>query len=188
MNLLIVNGLNYPTLFPNPSYRGTHRTHPTYCDKMPPDHEINKLFMWFLEEGGELGIVHDLSKARRYAQLCNTYFPDQHFEVVEVTDGETKAVGEGQFLGYDISAGYNDSLLWWGLKVRGSSNLPRRLAVLCDVVEQFFSQKLNQYGLFQDFWYAALCREALLALQSFRPGLYEGGDLNVFQTVGIYLL
>lgn len=27
------------------------------------EHEINQLFFWFLEEGGELGVVHRLRRA-----------------------------------------------------------------------------------------------------------------------------
>ena len=55
-------GKNYPRNAPN--YRGTDRVLPYHCDELPDEHEANKAFFWFIEEGGELGVVHDLSKAK----------------------------------------------------------------------------------------------------------------------------
>ena len=69
MNLLILNGASYPTCSPNHHYRGTDRKVPTYCDALPRDHEINQLFRWFLEEGGESGVVHESFKS---TALCQT--------------------------------------------------------------------------------------------------------------------
>src|SRR5439155_26446134 len=117
MKLLILNGPRDPQPIQNPLYRGTYRSHPTHCDALPDDHEINKLFFWFLEEGGELGVVHNLSKALRFAELLNSYFAGrQHFEVIEATEGDSTPESGGALLGFDLSAGYNNSLLWWGLK------------------------------------------------------------------------
>jgi len=73
--------------------------------------------LWFLEEGGELGVVRDLSNALRFAELWNTRLkPEDRFEVVEVVDGDANPKGNGYFLGFDLSSGYNNSLLSWGLR------------------------------------------------------------------------
>src|SRR5271155_3695158 len=103
MNLLILNGRRsgYPSPASNLAYRGTYRAHPTFCDALSPDHEVNRLFAWFLEEGGELGVVHDLDKARRFTELQNRCRPDRHFELVEVTQGKTPSELGGKFLGFD---------------------------------------------------------------------------------------
>src|SRR5215472_4294200 len=115
MNFLILNGPRCPRAAAYPHYRGTYRAHPTCCEGLPEDSEINKLFFWFLEEGGELGVVHDLSKALRYVELLNAYpLPGySHFEVVEVTGGDEAPQVGGELLGFDVSSGYNNSLLWW---------------------------------------------------------------------------
>jgi hypothetical protein len=192
-NLLILNGCRFPGDVHRPpdhaSYRGTDRKHPSYCDAQPPDHEINELFMWFLEEGGELGLVHNFSKACRYCELCNLHFAGEHFEVVEVTDGETSATMGGPFLGFDLSAGYNSSLLWRALGVPSNlSMVSKEIAILTEVINRLFVPQLNQHLLLQSFEDASLCRQAMIALQSFRPGLYEGGDLDEFKIVGVYLI
>ena len=187
-NLLILNGARPPRDAAFIRYRGTDRTHPTYCDAAPRDHEVNQLFMWYLEEGGELGVVHNLTKAKRYCELCNIYFPYRHFELIEVTDGDVSATSGDTFRGFDISNGYNNSLLWWEFSEPAeiANNVSEEIAVLVRVVHSFFAPRLNQYGLFQSFEDASLCRRAMIALQYFSPGLYEGGDLSEFEVVGLY--
>jgi hypothetical protein len=86
MKLLILNGISSHPPGRNPVYRGSYRTNPSYCSALPADHELNQLFVWYLEEGGETGVVNDLSKAIRFARLCNEHAPECHFEVVELVD------------------------------------------------------------------------------------------------------
>jgi hypothetical protein len=114
MNLLILNGARDPRAAEYPQYRGTYRAHPTYVDSAASDDEVNQLFFWFLEEGSELGLVHDPAKALRYASLLNESLDaTQRFEVVEVTSGAALPQVGVEFLGFDLSAGSNNSLLWW---------------------------------------------------------------------------
>lgn len=49
---------------------GNKRTHPHHCDQLPDSHKINQLFFWFLEEGGELGVLRNVDKALRFAELA----------------------------------------------------------------------------------------------------------------------
>lgn len=114
-NLLVLAGPLYPTMRPNPKYRGTCRACPFHFDDLPEEHEANALFYWFLEEGGELGVVHDERKARRLSDLSNQYGQEKSYEVIEVVDGNSTPVHLGEPLGFDISRGFNTSLLWWGL-------------------------------------------------------------------------
>jgi hypothetical protein len=53
----ILDGPRNPRNRECPQYRGTYRTHPTYCDAPPEDDEINTLFFWFLEAGGESDVA-----------------------------------------------------------------------------------------------------------------------------------
>jgi hypothetical protein len=146
--------------------------------------------MWFLEETWPSGFIRDLAKARRYAALCNEYFPDRHFEVIEVTDGLETPSNATQLLGFDISfGGVSSSLIFESLLYGPAATLPEEpILLLSDLIRLHFCPKLNEFGLFRTFEEAAHCRRAMIALQSFHPNLYEGGDLGLFTVAGVYLL
>jgi hypothetical protein len=188
MNLLILNGPRDPRPGNNPLYRGTYRSHPTYCDEVPDSHEINKLFFWFLEEGGELGVVQDISKALRFAELWNARLPEQaRFEVVEVTDQNIHPEDSGRFIGFDLSVGYNNSLLPAGLKQFPAANrLAEPVRELCDLMSRHYAPQLNSQGLFPTLGVASLCLRSMTALQDLSPDLFEGGNLRDFRPVGMY--
>ncbi len=189
MSYLILNGAAVPEdLQPNPLYRGTMRRAPTYCESALEDHEVNRLFMWYLEEGGETGALHDLALARRYVKLLNIHVPGRNFEVVELTDGETPPTVPGHFLGFDLSLGHNNSLLWSGLRYPMRKIPPPPFDVLCDLLERFFAPQLNESGLFESYAAAEFCLRSIAALQSLRRNLYEGDDLSDFRVAGIYLV
>jgi len=193
MNLLILNGPRDPRAAAYPHYRGTYRAHPTYCDAVPEDHELNKLFFWFLKEGGELGVTHDLAKALQYADLLNQYpLSRRHsaFEVVEVTTGHTSPEAGTELFGFDLSSGHNNSLLWWKLESgTGLGTLPPPVQELDKTIRRFYSPKLNGYSLFQTPEMASECLAAMDALQRLSPNLYEGEDLKPnFTVTGVYLV
>jgi hypothetical protein len=144
--------------------------------------------MWFVEEGGELGLVHDVTRALRFARLCNEHSPTRNFEVVEVVDGENIQTFSENFLGFDLSHACNNSLLYWGLKANRSLDEDVRVGVLWQVVSRFFAPQLNKNGLFSDLDLAELCLRSLIALQSLRDNLFEGDDLAKYQVVGVYLV
>ncbi len=189
MNLLILNGPRDPRTAQNPLYRGTYRLHPSHCDEVPDDDEINRLFFWFLDEGGELGVVDDIAKAQRFADLWNARLKEpDHYEVVEATDADPGPTHGGTFLGFDLSAGYNSSLLAGGLKQsQGPSHLPEAIRQLCDLISRHYAPQLNSAGLFQTLEAATQCLTAMTALQDLHPNLFEGGDLRDFKPVRLQL-
>jgi hypothetical protein len=159
--------------------------HPMHFDTLPEDHEANMLFAWFIEEGGELGVVHDVTKARKLRDLCNSYGLENNYEVVEACDGGQLSSHCGEPLGYDLSQGLNNSLLWWGLKL-GDKKPSNPVPVLAEVVFAHFSQQLNRYGLFSEINSATKCRDALGALQALQPNFIEGSDLGKFRATALY--
>jgi len=188
MKFLILDGVRDPRMLNAPNYRGTYRAHPTHCDTLPEADEINVLFSWFIEEGGELGVVSDIQKALRFAQLWNAYLSEpRHFEVVEVADGSTASEAHGTLMGFDISAGYNYSLLSWGLEVPMSAQeLDWRVRDLYELLSRCYRSLLNSRGLFETPELAGLCLRSLRALQGFCPNLFESGNLDEFQVTGLY--
>lgn len=190
MKLLILNGPRDPGHRQNPLYRGTYRAHPTHCDTVSDNEEINRLFFWFLEEGGELGVLRTASKAMRFAALWNERLPKEHqFEVVEVANENEHSQNGGNFLGYDLSAGYNNSLLSSGLRMfSGASQLNEPIRELLDLINRHYAPQLNGQGLFQTFEIASMCLRSMIALQDLRPNLFEGGNLRDFGPVGLYVV
>jgi hypothetical protein len=146
------------------------------------------LFSWFLDEGGELGVVHNQAKAQRFAQLWNQHQPvTDRFEVVEVTDGELAPATRGTLIGFDISAGYNYSLLSWGLDIPSSaSKLDWRVRDLSELLCSHYAPLLNSNGLFDTARIALSCLSSMKALQGFSPNLFESGGLSEFKVTGVY--
>ena len=189
MKLLILDGYRDPRLRGHcPPYRGTYRAHPTHCDELPDHSEINQLFFWFLEEGGQLGMVRDLGKALRFAELWNARLKEEHpFEVIEVADGDAPPESGGHFIGFDLSSGYNNSLLSWGLKLSVATNqLAEPVRDLCDLLRRHYAPQLNGQGLFQNYEAASGCLRSMTKLQGLSPNLFAGGDLREFRPVGLY--
>jgi hypothetical protein len=188
MAYLILNGPSYRTRQPASCYRGTDRRAALYFDALPDDQEINRLFKWYINE---MHPVSDLAQAFRYVELARTYLPDHHFEVIEVTKGDATPINNGEFLGFDLSGGGSgDSLIFMCLPAGfEATNIPAEpIHILSGLIRRYFTPRLNQFGLFQEFEDAVYCREAMIALQSFHPNLYEGGALVMFEVAGVYSL
>src|ERR1700679_229913 len=150
MNLFVRNGVDGAAN--NLRYRGIDRKWPTYCEALAADHELNRLFLWYVNEGPDYpgGPVHDLRKAIRYAELCNIHFPAQHFEVVEFTRGVEVAESGGKFAGFDLSNGGLSLLCWCFLTESDDvEKIPEPIVALSLLLARFFEPRLNENGLFQ---------------------------------------
>jgi hypothetical protein len=175
-------------------YRGTDRMSPYYVDGLYEDHPVNQAFFWYCEEGEELGVVHDLTRARKLVQLYRALDVPQCFEIVQVVDWIDGVRGSGELRGYDLSAGYNYSLLEWHLEIDRDQNSgvdhDERLEVLqplLRLVKEHFQPLLNANGLFADGDSAAFCLVCMMALQRMRPNLWENDEV-VFDVVGLWVL
>ena len=175
----------------NSHYRGTHRAVPSHCDEMPDDQEINRLFFWYLDEGGEEGVVRDAAKALRFAELWNERLPkDEQFEVVEVTEGNEPPSGGGSLLGFDISSGLGgySLLAGWLSEIPKVEGLPDAIWEMSNLLARFYGPQLNAFGLFCTRESAAMCLRSMVAMQSLSPNMYESGDVRDFRVLGVYLL
>lgn len=181
-----------------PVYRGTYRDRPYYCDQFGEDHEVNRAFFWFIQNGREetandLDIVQDLGRAREIAAVYKRY-AGQEFEVIEVTlENEEPSAGE-QFLGYDLSRGFFNSLLWYGLDIcydrmggwdSERADLLRVIQPLVCLVEHYFKPRLNANGLFDDYKTAKWCLDCMTSIQTICPDWFESGENN-FEVVCLH--
>ena len=189
MDLHIVNGPAVPG-WSDPRYRGVWRDQPTYCNTLPADHEVNKLFVdWYLVEGGESGIVHDLHRAVYYATLCNKHFPGQFFEIVEVPNGDAPPEVGRRFLGYDLLSHGAASVMHGGHQSwTAQINIKSPADILWRIMRLYLEPRLNEFRLFQRIDDASLCLDSMIALQEYEPAYFEGGDLRVFRPMGVYLV
>lgn len=135
-------------------------------------------------------MIHDVAKAVRFAGLWNLQDPQRHFEIVEVTTDNTQPRVGKCLLGFDLSAGFNNSFLSWGLQqFEFRAELPAEIQELDELISRHYAPQLNGQGLFQTYEIAAQCLRSMKALQRLSPNLYEGDDdLEKFEPVGVYLL
>jgi hypothetical protein len=189
MAAILILGENLPLTASN--YRGTYRCHPYHCDAVSDSHKANQAFFWFVEAGGEIGVVHDVAKAlslvAAYGEL------KQRFEVIEVSQGRSTPVHNSEFLGVDLSCMFNYSLLASGLDFapfHGASDrddsLLQQIAPLIELVSRHYRPKLNSNGLFGNIEDAEHCLACMLALQRICPNLWEGEGSSDFRPVCLH--
>ncbi len=190
MDILI---LGFGTPKASPAYRGTCRATPHHVDSLGEDHPVNQAFLWYCEEGGEFGLVHDLAKARELVREYKKLQTPHHFEIIEVSS-QRHYQSTRTFLGFDLSAGYNYSLLYWGLdlgNVKPSEPIADEKYVLIQpllrLTQEFFQKRLNSNGMFDNYEDASFCLSCMMALQRIYPGLWENEKVT-FEVVGLWEL
>ncbi len=169
----------------NLGYRGTYRAIPTYVTEMKKDSTINKMFDWYIQTGGQIGVVDDFQRAKKFAEAYLKLEKPIRFEVVRIIEN-SRDIEEGEeLLGYDLSDSYHYSLLSWGLEIdKENDDSLRKIFPLLKLVKSFFKPKLNSNSLFQNIDDAQFCLDCLMALQHLRPNLWEGDEYN-FEIVGL---
>ena len=173
-----------------PGYMGTCRAPPEVLHSQTIDCEFNDLLSWYLEQETEGNAVQDVEKAKRLIQLYRVRTPPLRFQLIEITrDGSAPSVG-GKLLGFDLTYTMFHSLLSWGLgfsKRNEKNSLDKSIQVLLQLIEAHFKPKLNSNVLFDDFETASFCLGCMMALQTFKPGLWESGQCR-FEVFGLYLV
>lgn len=169
------------------SYRGTYRAEPSYCEDLGEDHPVNQICRWHMEEGGQIGVVHDLKKAQQLVTLYRNLRPPQKYDLLEVIRGEVPPAGT--LLGYDLSSMLHYSLLSWGLRLVECSSITdvatrKVVGPIAELIERFFRPRLNPNGLFDDYATAKFCLDTMMALQAVHPNLWEDDKAN-FEIVGL---
>jgi len=176
-------------------YRGTDRFGPSPIDHLSEHHPANQAYVWYAQYGEEIAL-DNLDKSveliREYARLD----PAQNLELLEIAyPNEPFETSEHTFIGYDLSAFLNFSLLSWGLKIDEedpSPNTPKDdiywdIFPLIKLTYNHFRPLLNSYGLFNDYKVADECLTCLMALQKIRPNLWENEDF-IFEVVKLAIV
>jgi hypothetical protein len=192
MNLLI---LGNPTLdgpmAEKARYRGTFRTQPRYCNSFPEKHELNQVYSEYVHDGGEVALLHDADKALHLVEVYRRYGIQPDLQVVEVTEHSSPPECGTIFLGYDLSSGFRNSLLWDLVPLPFESVLDktdlrdRAVMALAHLVGVEVNRSLNTVGLFSDYDLASRCLMFFESIQLLSPGFYEDGD---FAVCGLYIV
>ncbi len=172
------------------SYRGTERAHPMHFANLPDNHVANQLFFWFVDEGGTRGVVHDLKRAKQLVELLNLFGDTVFFEIVQVEASRALVTGKGGFLGFDVSAAFNPSLVRRILlqedtekRLQGADTAAYELSAL---QRAYFVPRLNDHRLFQSYDDAEFCRKTARALSELVPAWIEGSDLSEYAVTALY--
>lgn len=170
-------------------YRGTERPCPYHCDELAEEHSANKAFFWYLEEGGELGIVHNINKTLDLISLYAKRNPPCFLEAIEVKTQNKAPESKGIFLGFDISCGFGNSLLYDNVLLfeKGvllTKDLPyyetaETIEPLLKLTGKYFAPSINQYGLLDNYEIASFCLKCLNSIRKVCPGLLEYGNYEV---------
>ena len=183
MNLLILE------VKATSGYRGVYRGEPYHVDAVAEDHPVNRAFFDLADRFRPVsGFLDDLDFARHVVALYAACNPPQSSEIIEVTNGGEKPLAGGALLGFDLADQFNYSLLFYGLHFceppRVTAPTDDLRPLLC-LIEKQFSPHLNANGLFGDEHIAQECLDCMLALQKFRPGLWEA-EVSRFEVRGVW--
>ena len=193
MDLLILKKSLKPGIEAASSYRGTERAHPTHFANLPDSHVANQLFFWFVEEGGERGLVHDLKKAKQLVELLNLFGDSVFYEIVQVGTERDTTSGKGGFLGFDLSAAFRHSIVRRFVLNQELATLPPTdsaldlpVRELTRLHQQFFTPKLNDHRLFTSYEDAEFCLSTARALNALRPCWMEGTLLSEYRVTSLF--
>ena len=114
MKLLILGKPFDGWMVSNPKYRGVDRSLlPSDIGHFAPEHElqeaVNLRFDSAIEPG--LGPLGEPQLAQYILNTFNKYCPSEHFELVEIVPPGEKSKCSDEFLGYDLTPNYGDSLI-----------------------------------------------------------------------------
>jgi len=162
---------------------------PYYCEDLPADHEVNRLFLWYVAEANELGVIGGLPEAQDLVAAYRRLTPPREFEILEVTEpGSEPAVGS-EFIGIDVSTALYFSLIGGSLladvRASGMSRHDEAVFRLVDIIQLHFADRLNANGLFSSLQDAQLFLDSMLALQELRPNLFEAEGVE-FACVALF--
>lgn len=187
MNIMILGEPMDPHT--NPNYRGIFRSSPTYCEHLSEDHPANQAFRWYINEGGQEEVVHNIDNAILLIEEYKRLSPPQYFELIEIFIGKDPNTSNGIFLGYDLSAYLHFSFLYLGMEYSNSiRNIDLEEAnALSSAIEYIFKPRLNQYGLLNDYKTAQWCLNCHKAIQKLNPNYFENDEIvAAYEPVALY--
>lgn len=172
--------LSMPLPFAKEGYKGLYRSEP-FCYESG-----NKRFISLGERYDEyrallknMGITTELTieELKEYADLA-AQETGKPFEVIYFSEYKD-CPHKSEYYGVDVTGVGGYSMVGEGFFTKGSSPV-------CDIFIQYFTERLNSYGLFHTYDDAANFRAVLMELETWRPGWLEDEDwrtLHIFKVL-----
>ncbi|MFN6433013.1 hypothetical protein [Eubacterium callanderi] len=162
-----------PMPFVKETYKGLHRV------GVPYGTGTNKRYLWLWEkeiehiESENMGITNELTldELKEYANLA-TQETGESYEVIYFSE-EKDCPHESEYYGVDVAGVGGYSMVGEGFFKKGASPV-------LDILIQYFTEKLNAYGLFSAYEDAVCFRAVIMELGTWRPGSIEDEDWQVF--------
>ena len=163
--------LSTPMPFVKETYKGLHRL------GVPHGSGTNKRYLWLWEkeiehiESENMGVTTELTidELKEYANLA-TQEIGKPYEVIYFSRHKD-CPHKSEYYGVDVTGTGGYSMIGEGF-FRGSSPV-------LNVLTQYFTEKLNAYGLFSAYEDAECFRDVIMELGTWRPGSIEDEDWQV---------
>src|SRR5689334_1130726 len=126
------------------SYRGCYRYQPGFQNDFEEKHPVNQIFFQYIESQDTYGLIADLEIAKKIVDTYAQYIPAKRYEVLSVLHEESQQ-GMRNFVGFDLSSGFNISYLYNELDICISTEAQKELYIqaspLMCLLEAFFRPK-----------------------------------------------
>ncbi|MFR3144982.1 hypothetical protein DW091_19240 [Eubacterium sp. AM05-23] len=163
--------LSTPMPFVKETYKGLHRV------GVPHGSGTNKRYLWLWEkeiehiESEKMGVTTELTidELKEYANLA-ALETGKSYEVIYFSEHKN-CPHKSKYYGVDVTGVGGYSMVGEGF-FRGSSPVH-------NVITQYFTEKLNAYGLFSAYEDAVCFREVIIQLGKWLPGSIEDEDWRV---------
>lgn len=172
--------LSTPLPFAKEGYKGLHRDEPPYGSGR------NKRFisLWdryiqHIEGTGKMGVTTELTveELQEFAVLA-TQETGENFEVIYFSENKDCPY-RAQYYGVDVTGVGGYSMVGEGFFKKGGSHV-------YDILIQYFTDRLNSYGLFHSYEDAVDFRFVLMELGAWRPGAIEDEDWRVLHIFKVF--
>lgn len=163
--------LSTPMPFVKETYKGLHRV------GVPYGSGTNKRYLWLWEkeiehiESENMGVTTELTidELKEYANLA-TQETGKSYEVIYFSEHKD-CPHKSEYYGVDVTGLGGYSMVGEGF-FRGSSPV-------LNLLTQYFTEKLNTYGLFSAYEDAECFQDVIMELGTWRPGSIEDEDWQV---------
>ena len=163
--------LSRPMPFVKEEYKGLDRQEPGY------ESGTRYLSLWeryieYMEPLKNMGITNELTldELKEYTNLA-TQETGESYEVIYFSE-EKDCPHESEYYGVDVTGVGGYSMVGEGFFIKGTSPIH-------DVLTQYFTEKLNAYGLFGAYEDAECFRAVIMQLGMWLPGSIEDEDWQV---------
>ena len=172
--------LSTPLSYAKEGYKGLYRAEPGYGSGINERYlSLWRRYIEHIEPLKNMGISTEFTVAelKEFASLASRE-SGETYEVIYFSEHKD-CPHESEYYGVDVTGVGRYSMVGEGFFLRGRSQV-------YDILIDYFTEKLNAYGLFSEYEEAVKFRDVITELGTWRPGCIEDEDwrvLHVFKVL-----